>query len=411
MKKSIKKLPEIHVWKNDSKRKYIFSYSSKIMGDNLNAFYTEGGSASVDNSIAKDKAVFEAVERYSGSKIPTSLKSDPYNKIQNQVSDPNSFIFFADDQYSKNDFPYKKYNSQDQIEWVEGLLLNNSSKILIPAFAVYLGYNQKLPSSGKYFPTASCGLAVHKTKKASIVNGILELIERNNAMKIWLNKLSAPVVDHSSISSSKLKLLLHNIEKEGLIAKVILSSQELQIPSFIGIIYSRNNNSPFMTIGLSAGADIEKTMQKSLEEALMVRSSLEYSKKTHGEIIFQKNQSQVKSFFDHCLYYAQSEKKKDWNFMIKGPPISIKQIRRKLPVTDLLLNPHDALLAILKKHGYDTYAVNLSSDIAKLMKLKCSKVIIPKLRQMEIDHNLCFFNYGNKIDRMRLKKSKPHPFA
>lgn len=411
MKEFHKRPSAIQVWKNDSKRKYIHSYSSKIVGDNLGAYYVEGGSASVDDSIAKNKAVFEAIERYSGSKIPISLKKGSYEEIQNKAVNPNAFIFFAENQYKKSGFPYRKYSPRDQIEWVEGSSLIDSKKIFIPAFAVYLGYNQRISNSEKYFPTASCGLAIHETKKEAIVNGILELIERDAAMKVWLNGLNAPTVNLSTVRSLKLKRLLCDISKEGLIAKVILSSQALPVPSFIGIVYPRKNISPFAVIGLSAGVNIEKTIQKCLEEALMVRCSLEYMKKTYGESVFQKDQSQVKTFFDHSLYYSLPEKKADWEFMIKGSSITVEQAKKRFPLPRLQRNTYRFLINILKSFGYDTYAVNLTSDISKTMGFYCSKVIIPKLRQMEIDHNFKFLKYGKKPDKDRLVKSKPHPFA
>lgn len=411
MRKTYKILPEIQVWKNDSKRKYIYGYSSRIVGGNLGAFYVEGGSVSVQSSLAKDKAIFEAIERYSASKIPIRLRKSSYKKIQDRAVDPNNFIFFTAYQHKKKDFPYKKYITGNQIEWVKGNSLINLRELFIPAFAVYLGYNQKIPDLQRYFPTTSCGLAVHTTKRQAIIHGIFELIERDTAMKIWLNKLSAPIVNLSTIHSLKLKRLLVNIKKEDLIPEVILASQELPVPSFIGIVYSSKNAVPFITIGLSTGVDVEKAILKSLEEALMVRNTLEYAKKEFGKLVYQKSQSHVKSFFNHALYYSLPKKKIYWEFMIKGNSMTIDQIKKKFPLKDLQQNTYNSLIDILRKFGYDTYAVNLTSNIARQMGLYCFKVVIPNLRQMEIDHNLKFLKYGSRIDQERLRKSKPHPFA
>ena len=406
-----KRVPKIEVWKNDSIRKYIYSYSSKIVDGNLGAYYFEGGSASIQNALAKNKAVFEAVERYSGSKIPLHLKKASFKKIQNEAVNPNAFIFFSKDEYKETTFPYSKYTSSGQIEWVKGVSLVNLSKLYIPAFAVYLGYNQRITNFQKYFPTASCGLAVQTTKRQAMVNGILELVERDAAMKIWLNKSITQVIDLSTAGSLKLKKLLSNIANEYLIAKVILSSQNLPVPSFIGIIYSKEETLPFVTIGLSAGTNLEKSILKSLEEALMVRNSLEYIKTEYGESVFKKGQSQIKSFFDHTLYYSLPKRKTYWEFMINGQTITVNELKKMFSLKDLQQNTYNTLIDILKKFGYDTYAVDLTSDIARQMGLYCFKVIIPNLRQMEIDHNLKFLKYGNKIDQERLKKSKPHPFA
>lgn len=408
MKKFFLENPEILVWQNDSKREYISSYSSRITGKNLGAYYVEGGSASIDDATAKNKAVFEAVERYSGSKIPKFLKKYIYAEVCNRAINPKDFIFYDDTQYLKSGFPYAKYKPTHLIEWVEGVSLLNLKRVFIPAFAVYLGYNQSISHSNKYFPTPSSGLAVHKTKREAIASAIAELIERDTAIKVWLNKLSAPIVDISTTRSPRLKELVSNVYKEGLKVTILLSSQELPVPSFIGIVYSEKDITPVVTFGLSAGVDIERTIQKSLEEALMVRCSLEYMKQTYGEKVFRKRQKQVRSFFDHSLYYSSPDKRNCWGFMLNGKSITISQIKMKFSVQKVA---YDRLVDILRKFRYDTYIVNLTSDIAKEMKLYCVKVIIPKLRQMEIDHNFRFLKYGGATDKEKLSKSGPHPYA
>ena len=411
MNKKSSKNPEIQVWQNDSKRKYISSYSAKIIGDNLGAYYVEGGSASINKEIAKNKAVFESIERYSGSKIPSSLVKQPYAKVATKAINPKNFIFYNNSQFNKRGFPYSKYQLSDQIEWIKGKALLNSKDVLIPAFAVYLGYNEGISKSGKYFPTPSSGLAVQKTQKKAIINAIFELVERSNAMKVWLNKLSAPVLTISTIHSPKLKNLISNINREGLSVAVLLSSQELPIPSFIAIVYSEKGKLPITTFGLSAGIDIEKAIQKSIEEALMVRCSLEYMGQTYGSGIFEKNPKQVKTFFDHSLYYSSPKKRKNWEFMIRGRKISIEQMKETFPLKKFENDFYRNLIDTLKKFEYDTYVVDLTSNMAGAMKLCCVKVIIPKLRQMEINNNLKFLGYGGKEDKKKLVKSFPHPYA
>jgi ribosomal protein S12 methylthiotransferase accessory factor len=401
------KTPEILVWKNDSPRDYIYSYSAKITNYKGKALYFEGGASSVDEDIAKSKAVYEAIERYSGSRVPKNLKKFVYKNYVQEAIDPNSFIFFASSQYDKS-FPYKKPRPDVKIEWVKGLSLTRRKRVYIPAFAVYLGYNQTNPPGGKFFPTASCGLAVHKTFKKAVLHGLFELVERDAAIRLWKNKIKPPRINLSNARSKTLRKLINNIKSEGLEPEVLLSTQNIPIPSVIGLIHNSRPVIPYVTFGLSAGEDIEEVVLKSLEEALMVRASLEYLKREKGTKIFYKTPSQIKTFFDHCLYYSDPEKKGQWQFLLQGPLIEINEIKRAFKITNskgLLL---DKIIETLSSLGHEIFVVDITSDLARLMGLTCVKVIAPRLQQVEINHNYQFLKYNRG---RRGFNHFPHPFA
>ena len=163
---------EIQVWKNTSKRKYIWTYSAKLDGCDDDIFYCSGGASSCNKEISKNKAIYECIERYSGSHIDKKQLKFSYYECHKDAIDPRNLIFFSSDQYKKG-FPYDKFNSKDKIEWVDGVSLMDNKKILVPSFSVYLGYNRYCHPK-KYFPTASSGLAVHQTENMAIFHGLLD---------------------------------------------------------------------------------------------------------------------------------------------------------------------------------------------------------------------------------------------
>ena len=59
----------------------------------------------------------------------------------------------------------------------------------------------------------------------------------------------------------------------------------------------------------------------------------------------------------------------------------------------------------------DNMADETMQMIAREMNLFCVKVIILRLRQMEINNNFKFLGYGNLNDKKKLVKSMPHPYA
>lgn len=401
-----KKQQEILVWQNESKRNYLFNYSAELSEDGLAYFY-EGGGASINQKIAKKRAIYEAIERYCGSKIPKKLFKAKYKILGDKAIGPHKLIPFSVLQYI-NGFNYRKFSSDLEIEWIKGYSLTKKAHVYIPAFAVYLGYNRRVDLTQRFCPTTSCGLAIQKNFEEAVTKGIFELIERDSAMLTWLGRKSPLRIDLSNVKAKELKRFLKNIYLENLGVEVLLSTDDIPVPSVIGIIYSLKNVIPHVTFGLSAGVDVEQSILKSLEEALMVRNTLDYLKKKN-KLLYPQKPFQVKTLLDHALYYAQPEMKKHWKFLLDGGLIIVQSIEEKLKCSNLKERSLEKLINLFKKLGYEVLVAELTTDLAKSMRLECVRAIIPGLQAMEIDHNIRFLNV--RIGPRNVVNNLPHPFV
>ena len=185
--KKNKKL-ELILQKRASKRSYVFDYHAFIRDvENKKVdLFSQGGGISINLENAKKRAIGEAIERYCGSHINNKVIRSSFDSAKNAIN-PKKLIYFSDYQYC-NEFSYKKFNTKITIDWITGLSLTKKKKILVPAFAVYLGYNRLVSKKFHFMPSSSNGLASHTSIKKAEYNAILELIERDSAMRVWLFK-------------------------------------------------------------------------------------------------------------------------------------------------------------------------------------------------------------------------------
>lgn len=401
-----KKQQEVLVWQNESKRNYLFNYSAELSNDGLAYFY-EGSGASINQKIAEECAIYEAIERYCGSKIPKKLFKAKYKILDGKAINPHKLIPFSVFQYT-HEFSYRKFSSDLEIEWVKGCSLTKRVHVYIPAFAVYLGYNRRMSLTQRFCPSTSCGLAIQRNFEGAITKGIFELIERDSAMLTWLERKSPLKIDLSSVKSKELKKFLKNIYLENLKAEVLLSTYDIPIPSVIGIIYSPKNTIPYVTFGLSANVGVERSILKSLEEALMVRNTLDYLQKKK-KLLYPQKPFQVKTLLDHALYYAQPKTKRNWKFLLDGDLITVQSIEEKLKCSNLEEGTLEKLINLFKRLGYEVLVAELTTDLAKSMRSKCVRVIIPGLQTMEIDHNIRFLDV--RIGPRNIINNLPHPFV
>lgn len=403
--------PKLTLQPRKSKRDYIYDYHAYIIeGVDKNPF-GKGGGISISEDIAKNKAVCEALERYCGSRINKIITKSTFNKIKSSAINPREIIYFRNDQYSIK-FPYKKFNKNKIISWVEGYSLLQNKKIFVPASAVYLGYNRQNHNREKFLPTTSNGLALQTSLKRAIVRAIFELIERDAAMTVWFTKMSPPRLDLENIKNPDLIKLTNKIKEEGLIPEVCITTLDSPIPSTIGIVYNKDDNAvPFASFGLATEADLEEAALKSLEEAMMVRNTLEIL--NEGGALKKINKLSVRDFLRHGIFYAFSSRQKIWKFLLNGPRHSVSFLNNKFGFKEEYLN-YQKIIDFFLKQKKEIIYIDVTDNIVKKMGFIVVKVIIPDLHP--IDMNFCArFLGGNRLKLFLNKEQNvnyyPHPFA
>lgn len=392
---------ELILQRRSSKRVYVFDYHAFIRDSTTNIIdpFGNGGGLSVDLEDAKIRAIGEAIERYCGSHINNKLLRKSYDNVKKNAINPKKLIYFSNKQYV-NKFLYKKFNSRKTIDWIEGYSMTRKKKVLVPAFAVYLGYNRLINKDEHFMPTSSCGLASHNSIENAINSSLLELIERDSAITTWMHKKKVLRLDINSIKSEKLISLKNKILEEGLEMEICITPNNFLILSVIAIIYNQKKEIPFASFGMAAGSNIEKVVTKSLEEALMVRNTLEIQKKENK---FKKIQKlNIKNYIDHAAYYSLPSHKNSWQFLLNSPRVSVEIIKKNLDNT----MDYKKIINLLKKENKEVILVDLTNKLIKKMGFYCVKIIIPELRPMDFDYKTRFLR-----DLKNTFNNDPHPFT
>ena len=248
-------------------------------------------------------------------------------------------------------------------------------------------------------------------RKAAITHSILELIERDTAMMVWLTKKKIPRIDLNSIRDPLTSKLLTGVTKEGLIPIVFLSSIDIKVPSAIALIYDPKNKIPAVTFGLASDLDINRAILKSLEEAIMIRNTLDILK-LNGDLRKIKK-SDIKCFLDHIKFYSFPFNNRYWKFLLGSKIYSLSNLikkygfTKKLSFTDLIKN--------FSNKGMEVIAIEIANQSLKDMKLSCARVIIKGLCQMYPGSSISLSN--KECINKRLKNSltnlnnHPHPFG
>lgn len=165
-----------------------------------------GGKGATDVD-ARVSALCEAMERVSaGHRGTEPERFASQEELGDSAVPPNDILCFSDNQYARRDalndtgppgFHWipEPYRSSGRISWTAVRSLVSGACRLVPSAAVYLGFQG---AGSEHCRADSNGLAAGNCVEEAILQGFLELVERDAVAIWWYNRLRRPGVDLES---------------------------------------------------------------------------------------------------------------------------------------------------------------------------------------------------------------------
>jgi ribosomal protein S12 methylthiotransferase accessory factor len=182
-----------------------------------------------------------------------------YRGLQKTAIHPNECMLFSEAQYdsgsqsqSFNAIP-RPLDVDARIEWTPVWSLTERCHKYLPTSYCYYGY--PIPAAASYCWADSNGAAAGNTIEEAVLQGLLELVERDCVALWWYNRVQRPQVDLKSFGIPYIQQLEKHYLNLGRSIWVLDISSDLNIPSFAAI--SRRTNDPKEEIGLGFGSHLD----------------------------------------------------------------------------------------------------------------------------------------------------------
>ena len=239
------------------------------------------------DSQAMASGFCEAIERYSGVFQGDEIREkSSYQKLGDRAIHPNTCMNFSQKQYQER----SQWNSQcpgwfqkvpepfdeaREIDWTPVWSLTQQDFKYLPTAYCYYGY----PTTHQPDCWAdSNGCAAGNTIEEAILQGFMELVERDAVALWWYNCLSKPEVDLDSFDEpyfQNLKQYYQTLNREIWVLDI---TSDLNIPVFAAI--SRKQDSPAEDIVLGYGAhfDSKIAISRALTEVNQILPNVLFAK-------------------------------------------------------------------------------------------------------------------------------------
>ena len=223
---------------------------------------------------AEASALCEAVERYSATyngSAHTTIAS--MNDLQGDVIPPNSCMKFSETQLASYEaheswrslfnWVPKPYSVAEKVRWSSVESLVSGRRAFIPTALVYLGVPKP---DALYFGADSNGLAAGSCIEEAILQGLLELGERDAVALWWYNRTRQPAVDLSSVADPYVVRMQEYYDSIGRDIWALDLTSDLGIPCVAALSGLRHTDLPDIIFGFGAHLDGAIALRRALAE-------------------------------------------------------------------------------------------------------------------------------------------------
>ena len=242
----------------------------------------QGGSFGKGSTAEQGEAsaLMEAIERYSGI-----FQGDEI-RVTRRYTDfapgdailPNDVLTFSDAQYRKRlaQMPGTElgegeqtptpapFNRSAETEWSPAWSLRDQRFKFLPTGMLYFFHRGE--SDINHINSDSNGCAAGNTREEAIVQGFLELVERDSYAIWWYNRVRRPALDLARFEDFYVRDLQTQFAATGRKVWVIDITNDLGIPSYVAMSHAIENGRDFVEYGSGAHFDPRIALLRALTE-------------------------------------------------------------------------------------------------------------------------------------------------
>ena len=276
----IRELKKLHQSVNGLNHTYLAKHNFTATFDSLNTLSQniEGSSAGKGKTRWQSQAsgLGEALERYSGVFQGDEIrKKGSYQQLVDIAIHPNTCMNFSPWQYEQRqqwnlEHPslFQKvpepFDETQEIDWTPVWSLTQQEFKYLPTAYCYMGYPQ---SSKPDCWADSNGCAAGNTLEEAILQGFMELVERDSVAIWWYNRLTRPKVNLDSFNEpyiSAIQDYYRTLQRELWVLDI---TSDLNIPTFAAISRKKGREVEDIIFGFGTHFDPQIAILRALTEA------------------------------------------------------------------------------------------------------------------------------------------------
>ncbi|MBD2203240.1 TOMM precursor leader peptide-binding protein [Calothrix sp. FACHB-1219] len=254
---------------------YVVEHSLPYKGRRLEDLRQKSFGKGKTAAQAKMSALGEAIERYCGAFTGEEPRvKAAYANLQELAIHPDKFMHYSANQYRDRQIWNQQhhviqwipdpFDESQEIEWSPFWSLNQQQFKYLPTAYCYYGY--PLPENHNFCFADTNGTAAGSCKEEAILQGFMELVERDAVAIWWYNRLAKPGVNLHSFDDPYLYKLQTYYKFIGRDFWVLDLTTDLNIPTFAAISRRYNQQPEDILFGFGTHFDAKIALLRAVTE-------------------------------------------------------------------------------------------------------------------------------------------------
>lgn len=243
---------------------------------------------------------------------------------------------------------------------------------------------------------------------------MLELVERDAYMVMWLNQLTLPRLDLDDVSARypSVAPLIDYLARYGLVVHIIPLLTDAPTHALCAVIEDRSGQAPRFSVGLKAHRFLPHALEKAVGEALRARAPM----RAPSPEAAHKDVHDI-GHYDRLDYWAAPDNARKLEFMVAG---ETRPIEQKPWESDTEEQHYARMVAWLRQSGMEGVSVPLTRSRKNVSGLHIEMTLIPALQPVHLSEK-AFAQGGERWRRVpqmfgfeardEMFTAEPHPFA
>jgi ribosomal protein S12 methylthiotransferase accessory factor len=252
--------PLLHLYDSGENR----AATGRDLGTLRRSLRSHAAGKGVTDVQARASALCEALERYSGMLHGDERRHRAtFRELGDSAIHPNSCMLLSDDQYRRRDewnargqrgyYVPEPFDEAAALDWTPLWSLTQARTRYLPTAYCYYGAGGEL--GNRFMIANSNGAAAGNTIEEAILQGFLELVERDAVGLWWYNRVRRPAVDLDTFDEPYFRAIRAEYAARGRDLWVLDLTTDLGIPCFAAL--SRRLDHPIDQPIFGFGAHLE----------------------------------------------------------------------------------------------------------------------------------------------------------
>lgn len=229
---------------------------------------------------AKASCLAEAIERYlCGFTGREPRKRASWSELGKAAPHPNDYLNYSERQYETREAWNKdhsgfnwvgeRFDEHREIEWTPAWSLTHGERRWLPSRYCFFSYFDKAAAAeseeNKFCSADSNGCASGSTVEEAILQGFLELVERDACALWWYNRVRRPAFDLAASADPFVRRVQAYCESQGRGLCVLDLTNDFGIPVAIALSHKKADGKAII-LGLGAHLDADMAINRALAE-------------------------------------------------------------------------------------------------------------------------------------------------